>query len=138
MNLKPVKLLLITLLIPVFSCQSRTMNQQDKTYAYTNELIHESSPYLLQHAHNPVNWMPWSEKALKKAKEENKLIIISIGYSACHWCHVMEHESFEDTAVARIMNEHYICIKVDREERPDVDQIYMDAVQLISGQGGWP
>ncbi|MDB5283923.1 MAG: thioredoxin protein [Bacteroidota bacterium] len=105
---------------------------------YTNELIHETSPYLLQHAHNPVNWMPWNENTLKKAKAEDKLVIVSIGYSACHWCHVMEHESFEDTAVARIMNEHFICIKVDREERPDVDQVYMDAVQLITGGGGWP
>jgi len=105
---------------------------------YTNELIHESSPYLLQHAHNPVNWHPWGVKALELARKENKLVIISIGYSACHWCHVMEHESFEDTAVAAIMNEHFISIKVDREERPDVDQVYMDAVQLIAGQGGWP
>ncbi|MCK4855324.1 MAG: thioredoxin domain-containing protein, partial [Bacteroidales bacterium] len=102
------------------------------------ELIHESSPYLLQHAHNPVNWHPWGEKALNLARKDNKLIIISIGYSACHWCHVMEHESFEDTSVAAIMNKHFISIKVDREERPDVDQVYMDAVQLISGQGGWP
>jgi uncharacterized protein YyaL (SSP411 family) len=105
---------------------------------YTNELIHESSPYLLQHAHNPVNWHPWGEKALDIARKDNKLIIISIGYSACHWCHVMEHESFEDTSVAAIMNKHFISIKVDREERPDVDQVYMDAIQLISGQGGWP
>lgn len=107
-------------------------------HAFTNDLIHETSPYLLQHAHNPVNWMPWNEKTLQKAKEENKLLIISIGYSACHWCHVMEHESFEDTAVAKLMNEHFISIKVDREERPDVDQIYMDAAQLITGRGGWP
>lgn len=107
-------------------------------HSYTNELIHESSPYLLQHAHNPVEWYPWGEKALKKAKDENKMIIISIGYAACHWCHVMEHESFEDTAVARLMNENFICIKVDREERPDVDQVYMTAAQLISGSGGWP
>lgn len=105
---------------------------------YTNELIHETSPYLLQHAHNPVNWQPWGEKALKRAKTENKLLLISIGYSACHWCHVMEHESFEDTAVAQIMNNHFVCIKVDREERPDVDHIYMTAVQLITGRGGWP
>ena len=105
---------------------------------YTNELIHETSPYLLQHAHNPVNWQPWGEKALNRAKTENKLLLISIGYSACHWCHVMEHESFEDTEVAQIMNEHFICIKVDREERPDVDHIYMTAVQLITGRGGWP
>jgi len=105
---------------------------------YTNDLIHESSPYLLQHAHNPVHWLPWSEKALQKAKEENKPMLISIGYSACHWCHVMEHESFEDTTVANIMNAHFVCIKVDREERPDIDQVYMDAVQLMTGRGGWP
>ncbi|MBK9732015.1 MAG: thioredoxin domain-containing protein [Chitinophagaceae bacterium] len=110
----------------------------DSNFAYTNHLIHETSPYLLQHAHNPVNWYPWSEEALQKAKAENKLMIISIGYSACHWCHVMEHESFEDTATARIMNENFICIKVDREERPDIDQVYMNAVQLMTGSGGWP
>jgi uncharacterized protein YyaL (SSP411 family) len=112
--------------------------EQSQQHAHTNELIHESSPYLLQHAHNPVNWHPWGEKALDLARKDNKLVIISIGYSACHWCHVMEHESFEDTSVAAIMNKHFISIKVDREERPDVDQVYMDAVQLISGQGGWP
>jgi uncharacterized protein YyaL (SSP411 family) len=105
---------------------------------YTNELIHETSPYLLQHAHNPVNWMPWGEKALVRAKSENKLLLISIGYSACHWCHVMEHESFEDEEVATIMNERFVCIKVDREERPDIDHIYMTAVQLLTGRGGWP
>lgn len=104
----------------------------------SNDLIHESSPYLLQHAYNPVDWKPWGEEALKLAAEQNKPLLISIGYSACHWCHVMEKESFEDTAVARIMNENFICIKVDREERPDIDQIYMNAVQLMSGQGGWP
>ncbi|MEO6253807.1 MAG: thioredoxin domain-containing protein [Ferruginibacter sp.] len=107
-------------------------------YQYTNELIQESSPYLLQHAHNPVNWYPWGEQALQKAKAENKMLIISIGYAACHWCHVMEHESFEDADVAKVMNEHFVCIKVDREERPDVDQVYMTAAQLISGSGGWP
>jgi hypothetical protein len=105
---------------------------------YTNELIHETSPYLLQHAHNPVNWQPWGEKALNQAKSENKLLLISIGYSACHWCHVMEHESFEDTEVAQVMNEHFVCIKIDREERPDIDHIYMTAVQLLTGRGGWP
>lgn len=105
---------------------------------YTNELINESSPYLLQHAHNPVNWYPWGDKALQKASAENKMLIISIGYAACHWCHVMEHESFEDVEVAKIMNENFICIKVDREERPDVDQVYMTAAQLITGRGGWP
>ncbi len=103
-----------------------------------NALIHETSPYLLQHAHNPVQWQPWGDKALAQAKQENKLLLISIGYSACHWCHVMERESFEDQATADIMNAHYICIKVDREERPDVDQVYMHAVQLLTGQGGWP
>ena len=104
----------------------------------TNHLIHESSPYLLQHAHNPVNWYPWGNEALTKAKEENKPILISIGYAACHWCHVMEKESFEDETTAALMNEHFINIKVDREERPDLDHIYMDAVQAISGSGGWP
>lgn len=107
-------------------------------HKHTNRLINESSPYLLQHAHNPVNWYPWGEDALEKALSEKKLLLISIGYSACHWCHVMEHESFEDEEVAKIMNDHFICIKVDREERPDVDQVYMDAVQLITGRGGWP
>ncbi|MFN2380643.1 MAG: thioredoxin domain-containing protein [Bacteroidales bacterium] len=109
-----------------------------KVFPYTNALISESSPYLLEHAHNPVNWYPWGEEALEKAKKENKLIIISIGYSSCHWCHVMMHENFEDTTVARVMNENYIAIKVDREERPDIDQVYMHAVQLLTGSGGWP
>lgn len=103
-----------------------------------NKLIHQSSPYLLQHANNPVNWYPWGDEALNIAKKENKLILISIGYSACHWCHVMEHESFEDEAVATIMNQNFINIKVDREERPDIDMVYMGAVQLMTGQGGWP
>jgi len=103
-----------------------------------NELIHETSPYLLQHAYNPVNWLPFTEKAFEIAKKENKPVLISIGYSACHWCHVMEHESFEDTQVAALMNTHFINIKVDREERSDVDMLYMQAVQLMTGQGGWP
>ncbi len=107
-------------------------------FKYTNDLINESSPYLLQHAHNPVNWYPWGERAFKKAKEENKLVIISIGYSACHWCHVMEHESYEDTNVASIMNEYFVSIKVDREERPDIDQLYMNTAYLTGGAGGWP
>ncbi len=105
---------------------------------YTNALIHENSPYLLQHAHNPVNWQPWGEEALSRAKKENKLIFISIGYAACHWCHVMERESFEDAGLAGILNAHFICIKVDREERPDIDQAYMSAIQLMTGSGGWP
>ncbi len=103
-----------------------------------NRLINASSPYLLQHANNPVDWYPWGEEALQKAKNENKLILVSIGYSACHWCHVMEHESFENQEVADIMNRFFVCIKVDREERPDIDQIYMNAVQLMTGSGGWP
>ncbi|WP_299891421.1 thioredoxin domain-containing protein [uncultured Lacinutrix sp.] len=107
-------------------------------HKYTNNLINETSPYLLQHAHNPVNWEAWNIKTLEKAKQENKLIIISVGYAACHWCHVMEHESFENEEVAHIMNTNYINIKIDREERPDIDQIYMNAVQLMTGQGGWP
>jgi hypothetical protein len=104
----------------------------------TNALIHESSPYLLQHAYNPVSWMPFGDEAFRLAREQNKPVLISIGYSACHWCHVMEHESFEDENVARLMNENFINIKVDREERSDVDMIYMQAVQLMTGQGGWP
>lgn len=103
-----------------------------------NQLIHASSPYLLQHAYNPVEWYEWGPAALERAKKENKLIILSIGYSACHWCHVMEHESFESHEVAEVMNQHFICIKVDREERPDIDQVYMLAVQLMNEQGGWP
>jgi uncharacterized protein YyaL (SSP411 family) len=103
-----------------------------------NHLITETSPYLLQHAHNPVNWYPWSEEALHLAKKESKIIVVSIGYAACHWCHVMEKESFENDDVAKVMNENFINIKVDREERPDIDGIYMDAVQAITGSGGWP
>ncbi len=103
-----------------------------------NSLIHASSPYLLQHAYNPVQWYEWNETSLKKAKDEKKLLIVSVGYSACHWCHVMEHESFENQEVADVMNKHFVCIKVDREERPDLDQIYMLAVQLMNGNGGWP
>ena len=109
-----------------------------KSSAHRNSLIHESSPYLLQHAHNPVNWHPWGSEILDKATRDNKLIIISVGYAACHWCHVMEHESFEDEEVAEVMNAHYYSIKVDREERPDIDMVYMSAVQLMTGSGGWP
>ncbi|MGM5468849.1 thioredoxin domain-containing protein [Flavobacteriaceae bacterium LMO-SS05] len=108
------------------------------TYPFTNDLIHETSPYLLQHAHNPVNWNAWNPKSLNKAKTSQKLMLISVGYAACHWCHVMEHESFEDSLVAQVMNDNFINIKVDREERPDVDQVYMNAVQLMTGSGGWP
>ncbi|NNK82734.1 MAG: thioredoxin domain-containing protein [Flavobacteriaceae bacterium] len=105
---------------------------------YTNQLIHESSPYLLQHAHNPIHWKAWNSDTLAEAKNHNKLIVISIGYAACHWCHVMEHESFEAEEVAQVMNNNFINIKVDREERPDIDQVYMNAVQILTGQGGWP
>ena len=103
-----------------------------------NALAHAQSPYLLQHANNPVDWFPWEETALKKAQKEDKLVVISIGYASCHWCHVMEHESFEDEAVATLMNSHFVSIKVDREERPDIDQVYMQALQMLTGQGGWP
>jgi uncharacterized protein YyaL (SSP411 family) len=105
---------------------------------HINRLISESSPYLRQHAHNPVDWYPWGDEAIQKAREEDKPILVSIGYSACHWCHVMERESFEDPETAAIMNQHFVNIKIDREERPDLDHIYMDAVQAISGSGGWP
>jgi uncharacterized protein len=105
----------------------------------TNELAHETSPYLLQHAHNPVRWLPWTEPALEKARSEDKPILLSIGYSACHWCHVMAHESFEDAETADLMNRLYVNIKVDREERPDIDKIYQTAHHLYNGRaGGWP
>jgi uncharacterized protein YyaL (SSP411 family) len=109
-----------------------------KEHSFTNALIDETSPYLLQHAHNPVDWRPWSESIWEDAKAEDKLVIISVGYSSCHWCHVMEKETFEDEEVAKVMNEKFISVKVDREERPDVDQVYMTATQLLTGSGGWP
>jgi uncharacterized protein YyaL (SSP411 family) len=113
-------------------------NAPEQTHAHTNRLAREKSPYLLQHQHNPVDWNPWGEEAFARARAETKPIFLSIGYSTCHWCHVMERESFEDQAVAAFLNEHFISIKVDREERPDVDRIYMTFVQSTSGQGGWP
>ena len=103
-----------------------------------NRLINETSPYLLQHANNPVDWYPWGQEALGRARDEDKPILLSIGYSACHWCHVMERESFENEAIAEIMNQHFVSIKVDREERPDLDAVYMEAVQMLTGSGGWP
>src|SRR5512137_1084721 len=103
-----------------------------------NHLKSEKSPYLLQHADNPVDWYPWGEEAFGKAKRENKPIFLSIGYSTCHWCHVMAHESFENADVARLLNEVFVCIKVDREERPDIDKVYMNACQMMTGSGGWP
>jgi uncharacterized protein YyaL (SSP411 family) len=108
------------------------------THKHTNALIQESSPYLLQHAHNPVNWRGWHPEVLEEAKKQNKLLLISIGYAACHWCHVMEKECFEDEEVAKVMNTHFVNIKIDREERPDIDHIYMDALQMMTGSGGWP
>lgn len=120
-------------------CASRAAEpQESKKHKYTNALIDSTSPYLLQHAHNPVNWMPWGPAAFAKAKQENKPIFVSIGYSTCYWCHVMERQSFEDESVAKILNEHYIAIKVDREERPDIDEQLMLATQLLTGRGGWP
>ncbi len=131
-----MKRLSLILIIVFISCKGQ--NTEPMKHQYTNDLINETSPYLLQHAHNPVNWKAWNDKTLAQAKKENKLIIISVGYAACHWCHVMERESFEDSHVAQTMNANYISIKVDREERPDVDQVYMNAVQLMTGSGGWP
>ena len=104
----------------------------------TNSLIHEKSPYLLQHAHNPVDWLPWGEEAFRKAREEDKPIFLSVGYSTCHWCHVMERESFENDEISAVLNEHFVPVKVDREERPDVDRVYMLFVQATTGGGGWP
>lgn len=112
--------------------------QTDHSAAEGNHLLGSTSPYLLQHAYNPVDWYPWGEEALGRAQEQNQLIILSIGYASCHWCHVMEEESFEDSVVARVMNRNFVSIKVDREERPDIDQIYMDAATIINGRGGWP
>jgi len=119
--------------------QARTHHKHDDgSPKFVNRLIFETSPYLLQHAHNPVNWWPWSDEAFERARQEKKPVLLSIGYSTCHWCHVMERESFEDLEIAQYLNENFICIKVDREERPDVDDIYMRAVQALTGRGGWP
>ncbi len=127
----------LLLIVSFASCNSQTERKMTNK-KHTNNLINETSPYLLQHAHNPVDWHAWNNETLELAKKENKLLLISIGYSSCHWCHVMEHECFEDDEVAAIMNQNFINIKVDREERPDIDQVYMNAVQLMTGRGGWP
>ncbi len=129
-------LVVFAILSLFYSCKEN--GKQDATHAFTNDLIHETSPYLLQHAHNPVKWRAWSPEIFEEAKKENKLVLVSIGYSSCHWCHVMEAETFEDEEVAKMMNENYISIKVDREERPDVDQVYQTAIQLLGQSGGWP
>ena len=131
-----MKYIIFLLSITIIGCKGQ--NQEIMEQKFTNALINESSPYLLQHAHNPVDWHAWNDKTLEKVKEEKKLMLISVGYAACHWCHVMEQESFEDSLVAQVMNKNFINIKVDREERPDVDQVYMNAVQLMTGSGGWP
>lgn len=138
-------MLVFTITVGLSSCiftgnsKTNSSNNKRSKATFSNQLKNESSPYLLQHAYNPVNWYPWGEAALQRAKRENKMLIVSIGYSACHWCHVMERESFEDTSVARLMNEYFISIKVDREERPDIDDIYMTSCHLASGQScGWP
>tara|TARA_R110002020_G_scaffold91560_2_gene222325 strand:- start:67521 stop:69635 length:2115 start_codon:yes stop_codon:yes gene_type:complete len=128
----------LLLLVVVFPLACNRIKGQDGDHKFTNALINETSPYLLQHAHNPVDWRPWGQEALDEAKKSDKLVLVSIGYSSCHWCHVMEEETFVDEEVAKIMNANFINIKVDREERPDVDQVYMTALQLIKGSGGWP
>jgi hypothetical protein len=127
----------LSLVLLPLACKENS-KPQETVHRYTNALVTETSPYLLQHAHNPVNWRPWSPEALEEAEREQKLVLVSIGYSSCHWCHVMEKETFEDEEVAKIMNDNFISIKVDREERPDIDQVYMTALQLINGNGGWP
>ncbi len=149
-NMKSSSLFFIIALITLFptGCKMNTSAQQPASFdgprtpenirTHGNHLLNEPSLYLQQHAHNPLDWYPWGEEALQRAKEEDKPIFLSIGYSSCHWCHVMEHEVFEHDDVARFMNEHFICIKVDREERPDLDAVYMEAVQMMTGRGGWP
>src|SRR5688572_30846155 len=120
------------------SKQEEKVDPKTKSHSHTNRLAKEKSPYLLQHQHNPVDWYAWGAEAFEKAKKENKPILLSIGYSTCHWCHVMERESFEDATLAKFLNEHFVPIKIDREERPDVDKIYMTAMQAMGLGGGWP
>ena len=129
---------LILLTLSLYSCENKEKTNDQSDYAHTNDLIEETSPYLLQHAHNPVDWKAWNDTSLEKAKKEEKLMVISVGYSACHWCHVMEDESFKNDSVAKLMNEKFVSIKVDMEERPDINQIYIDAVELMTGKSGWP
>ncbi|MFK7832738.1 MAG: thioredoxin domain-containing protein [Winogradskyella sp.] len=136
--LKKIIYFILIFMVVVSCSKSKSSATHGKESPKSNDLINETSPYLLQHAYNPVDWKAWNDTSLNQAKEENKLIVISVGYSACHWCHVMEEESFQNDSVAKLMNENFINIKVDREERPDIDQIYMNAVQLMTGSGGWP
>src|SRR6516165_7568864 len=126
-----------TLLVALALCSLIAFAANGANDKYTNRLIHEKSPYLLQHAHNPVDWFPWGKEAFDKAKKENKPIFLSIGYATCHWCHVMEHESFENFEIAKLMNDNFVSIKVDREQRPDIDQAYMTFVVATTGNGGW-
>src|SRR5512141_554501 len=125
----------VGLLLPYNSAMASEASDKARKH---NRLIHEKSPYLLQHAYNPVDWYPWGPEAFEKARAEDKPIFLSIGYSTCHWCHVMAHESFEDPQVAELMNRAFVNIKVDREERPDVDDLYMEVCQRLTGSGGWP
>src|SRR5687767_12389626 len=117
---------------------AHTSDAPTRTHAHTNRLANETSPYLLQHQHNPVDWYAWGPEAFKASREQDKPIFLSVGYSTCYWCHVMERQSFENDAIAAVMNEHFVNVKVDREERPDVDQLYMTAVQVLTRHGGWP
>ena len=138
-TIRPLPWAIFIVLFALGGCQNHHIIHNNNTLERSsNALINESSPYLRQHAYNPVQWLAWNEQSLNKAREDNKLLLVSIGYAACHWCHVMEHESFEDSTVAEYMNKHFVPIKVDREERPDVDQIYMSAVHLMGQHGGWP
>src|ERR1043165_5820064 len=127
-----------TLALPLLLLLISTGGTKGEKFMHTNHLIHEKSPYLLQHAHDPVDWYPWGSEAFEKARREDKPILVSIGYSTCHWCHVMERESYEDPQIAELMNHYLVNIKVDREERPDVDKLYMTAVTATSGPGGGP
>ena len=129
---------LLLLILSVFCACNTTTTKKEREETHTNQLIQETSPYLLKHAHNPVNWQPWSPDAFETARQQNKLVLISVGYTSCHWCTVMEEETFSNDTVARFMNNNFITIKVDREERPDIDQLYMTALQLMTGSGGWP
>ncbi len=136
--------ILLSLFIPAVSFMSDVQGSTtpertpDEVRAQGNHLLAERSVYLQQHAHNPIDWYPWGDEALAKARAEDKPIFLSVGYSSCHWCHVMEHEVFEQDVVAAFVNRHFVCIKVDREERPDLDAVYMEAVQAMTGRGGWP
>src|SRR3569832_317437 len=136
-----MRLALLLFIVPFALCAATNnvaLKPMSTTHSHTNRLAREKSPYLLQHQYNPVDWYAWGDEAFAKARAENKPIFVSIGYSTCHWCHVMERESFESEEVAAFLNEHFVSVKVDREERPDVDKIYMTFVQATTGSGGWP